>query len=250
MYREHVIWNENGVAETDGWAMTYCVDPATREYVSRRDIQVAIGDRLPADAYLDEPPAGAAGKAIVRAADGWALIDDYRWLPVYNKQTRQRVGINVPGALPAELTLLAPTSQYDEWNDELGAWVENRDLKLQLAKSSLLAEIAAKRWQVEIGGISVAGIPIATEREDQAMLNSVYVALKGELIPSTPWKAADGSFTLVTLPMLEPIVQAVAAHVQACFAAEQEHCEAIAHLATQAELEAYDINAGWPTNRD
>lgn len=115
MYREHVIWNENGVAETDGWA----------------------------------------------------LIDDYRWLPVYNKQTRQRVGINVPGALPAELTLLAPTSQYDEWNDELGAWVENRDLKLQLAKSSLLAEIAAKRWQVEIGGISVAGI--TTDKDDKAV---------------------------------------------------------------------------------
>lgn len=115
-------------------------------------------------------------------------------------------------------------------------------------KASLLADVAAKRWQVETGGILVAGHPIATDRESQSQLTSAYTSLKGGLIADTPWKSSDGSFTLVTLAEIEPVAQAVAAHVRACFAAEQAHSEAIDELETQAELDAYDINTGWPSD--
>lgn len=115
-------------------------------------------------------------------------------------------------------------------------------------QASLLSEVAAKRWQVETGGILVAGHPIATDRESQAQVTSAYTSLKGGLIADTPWKTADGSFTLVTLAELEPAAQAVAAHVRACFAAEQAHDEAINALETQGELDGYDINTGWPPN--
>lgn len=111
--------------------------------------------------------------------------------------------------------------------------------------TSLLSDVAAKRWQVETSGILVAGHPMATDRESQAQLNSAYTSLKSGLITDTPWKAVDGCFTLVTLAELEPVVLAVAAHVRACFAAEQAHSEAINALQTQAEMDAYDINAGW-----
>ncbi|MDH1506298.1 DUF4376 domain-containing protein [Aeromonas caviae] len=117
------------------------------------------------------------------------------------------------------------------------------------SKAVLLAEVATKRWAVETGGIIVAGHPIATDRESQAQLTSAYTLLKGGLIADTPWKAADGSFTLVTLAEIEPVAQAVAAHVRACFAAEQAHAEAIDALHTQDELDAYDINTGWPSGR-
>lgn len=113
-------------------------------------------------------------------------------------------------------------------------------------KASLLTEVAAKRWQMETGGIIISGHPIATDRESQSQLNSAYTSLKNELITDTPWKAADGTFTLVTLTEIEPVAQAVAAHVRACFAAEQAHAEAIDALQTQAELDAYDIATGWP----
>lgn len=115
-------------------------------------------------------------------------------------------------------------------------------------QTSLLAEVAAKRWQVETGGISIGSTPIATDRESQAQLNSAYTSLKSGLIADTAWKDANGSFTLVTLPDLELITQAVGAHVRACFAAEQEHNELISALETQAELDAYDIHVGWPSN--
>lgn len=113
-------------------------------------------------------------------------------------------------------------------------------------KLSLLADVAARRWQAETGGIVIGGTPIATDRESQAQLSSAYTSLSGGLIADTPWKAADGSFTMVTLAGLEPVAQSVAAHVRACFDAERIHCEAISALSEQADLDAYDITAGWP----
>lgn len=115
--------------------------------------------------------------------------------------------------------------------------------------TSLCDEVAAKRWQVETGGISIGSTPIATDRESRSQLTSVYSDLQNSLIADTPWKAADGSFTLVTLAEIEPAAQAVAAHVRACFAAEQAHTIAIEALHTQAELDSYDIHTGWPSGR-
>ncbi|MBL0629503.1 DUF4376 domain-containing protein [Aeromonas veronii] len=116
-------------------------------------------------------------------------------------------------------------------------------------KESLLSEVAAKRWIVETGGILSGGTPIATDRESQAQLASVYATLKSGLIIDTPWKAADGSFTHVTLAEIEPFFQAVAQHVRNCFAAELAHKESIVALTTQAELDAYDLSTGWPVGR-
>lgn len=118
--------------------------------------------------------------------------------------------------------------------------------KPKRTKESLISEVESKRWQVEVGGISVAGIPIKTDRESQAQLFSAYTSLKSNLIGDTPWKAADGSFSLVTMEELEPVAQAMAAHVRSCFAAERAHNEAISEIHYQGALDSYDINAGWP----
>lgn len=113
---------------------------------------------------------------------------------------------------------------------------------------SLLIGVANKRWVVETGGIVVDGRRVDTDRESQAQLNNSYSSLKLGLIEDTQWKDADGNFTLVTLVELEPIAQAVAQHVRACFVAEQVHNELIGGLTTQEQLDEYDINEGWPSN--
>ena len=79
--------------------------------------------------------------------------------------------------------------------------------------------------------------------------SQAYTLLKSGLIADTQWKSDDGSFTLATLTDLEPVAQAVGAHVRACFAAEKAHAESIDAVQTQAELDAYDINTGWPPGR-
>lgn len=113
-------------------------------------------------------------------------------------------------------------------------------------RESLLADVAAKRWQVETGGIVIAGYPIATDRESQAQLTSSYASLKYGLISSTHWKAADGRFIILALAEMEQIVQAVASHVRSCFSAEQAHTEAIYEIEKQTDLDSYNINTGWP----
>ncbi|WP_324009742.1 DUF4376 domain-containing protein [Aeromonas dhakensis] len=179
---------------------------------------------------------------------------------LYSKTTggfydRSIHGENIP-ADAVEITtndhtalLAAQSSGQQITANENGYPVAIDPTKLVRTKTSLLAEVAAKRWQVETGGIIIAGHPIATDRESQAQLTSAYTSLKGGMIADTPWKAADGSFTLVTLTDLEPIAQAVGAHVRACFAAEQEHNESIKALQTQDELDTYNINTGWPPGR-
>lgn len=132
--------------------------------------------------------------------------------------------------------------------DENGCYIAIDQSVQVRTHASLLSDVAATRWEVETGGITIDGAPIKTDRESQAQLTSAYTSLNGGLIADTQWKAADGSFTLVTLAELEPVAKAVAEHVRACFAAERLHNDAITLLQTQEELDAYDIHTGWPPN--
>lgn len=157
-----------------------------------------------------------------------------------------------------------PSDAVEITNDEYTALLESRSKGKQIIAdesgrlitidpptpvrtyASLLAEVAAKRWAVETSGILIGGTPIATDRESRSQLTSVYSDLQNSLIADTHWKDADGSFTIVTLAEAEQMAQAVAAHVRACFAAEQAHAEAISALQTQDELDSYDVDAYWP----
>lgn len=130
------------------------------------------------------------------------------------------------------------------YSDEL---IDIVPIRLITTTESLLADVAAKRWEVETSGIFVGCHHIATDRESQAQLASAYTSLKYGLIADTPWKVADGIFTVVTLSEIERFFQAVAIHVSVCFSVEQAHSKAIKAIETQADLDAYDINAGWPT---
>lgn len=104
--------------------------------------------------------------------------------------------------------------------------------------------LAYVRWQSETNGLTLPdGNQIRTDRESQAQLTSAYQSLKSGLIPDTQWKAATGWVT-VTLTELEPIAQAVAAHVRACFAAEKAVSDQIDNATTDA-LIALDIESSF-----
>ena len=114
-------------------------------------------------------------------------------------------------------------------------------------KNALIADVAEQRYQIETAGITVSDRRINTEREAQSKLNSAFVSLLNGLIPTTDWKADDGSWVQVDLEGLRPIATAVAQHVAACYTAEMQHQAAIIQLNTQAEIDAYDVTTGWPS---
>lgn len=125
MNEPRVTWGSDGWAATDGWAFAHCANGLTGEYLGSWDVWVSRGTSLPAGAYLDAPPAGQSGMAIVRQSGAWALVDDYRGQTAYNKQTKQSVIITTLGPLPHELTFTPPTSQFDVWNEEVNCWVKD-----------------------------------------------------------------------------------------------------------------------------
>ncbi|MDX7924108.1 tail fiber assembly protein [Aeromonas media] len=115
-----VIWGSDGWAESCGWAQAHCADALTAEYLGPQDVWVSVGTGLPAGAYLDAPPLPEEGQAVVRQADGWAHVPDYRGVTVYDTATHQPTAITALGPLSEGCTLLAPSSPYDVWDG--AAW--------------------------------------------------------------------------------------------------------------------------------
>lgn len=61
--KEYITLNAQGFAETSGWIVCYLTNP-DGEYIGFIDEFIPATAGLPAGAYIDEPPADEAGKAI------------------------------------------------------------------------------------------------------------------------------------------------------------------------------------------
>lgn len=174
MNEPRVTWGEDGFASVSGWAFAHCINQSTGELLYSQDVWVVIGTGLPAGAFLDAPPQPEGGKAIVRQNGTWALVDDPRGQAAYLKQTGAKTVITEIGELPETLTMLAPQSQFDVWDESAGAWVkdiaaEQQSLttKTKQQKTALLAEatsmIAPLQDAVDMGA--------ATTEEEAALLD-------------------------------------------------------------------------------
>ena len=87
-------------------------------------------------------------------------------------------------------------------------------------KVSLKACSATARFVRETGGIVVSGVSMPTDRTTQASLMGAYAYTQQNPAATFRWKLADGSFQTLGAAQIAAIAAAVAAHVQACFAAE------------------------------
>ncbi|MBN4812540.1 tail fiber assembly protein, partial [Citrobacter braakii] len=80
------------------------------EYIGFIDEFIPATAGLPAGAYIDEPPADEAGKAIIRVGDKWELVDDHRGETVYSTESGQPIEVKAPGDYPENTTPLAPAT--------------------------------------------------------------------------------------------------------------------------------------------
>lgn len=107
----------------------------------------------------------------------------------------------------------------------------------------LKAYAADKRWQIETGGISVAGAAIQTDRASQAMITGAFAYAQANPSASIAYKT-EGGFVMLSAAEIEAIANAVGAHVQACFAAEAAIVAAI-EAGAITSFAAID-GADWP----
>ncbi len=117
-----------------------------------------------------------------------------------------------------------------------------------------LKEIVTRyRWEVETGGITLpGGIKVATALDDQNRITTVVANARLAGLETVEFKAESGWATL-SLEEIEEVAAAIAKHVQACFATERRHHQAIDAIALiadpaerQAALDAYNEAEGWP----
>lgn len=198
MEEPRVVWGEDGFASVSGWAFAHCINQSTGELLYSQDVWVSVGTGLPAGAFLDTPPQPEYGKAIVRQNGAWALVDDLRGTTAYNKQTKQSEVISVLGPLPSELTLIAPTSQFDVWDEESGSWVKDaqaeQDWLTQQAiyqRSSLLGEASNE-------------IAALLDALDPNVISDPYDAVQSKLLEWKQYRAALAVLDCSIHPVLWP----------------------------------------------
>jgi hypothetical protein len=119
--------------------------------------------------------------------------------------------------------------------------------ELNGVKRILKSAVAEYRFGVEVGGMVIGGSRIVTDRDAQLALTGAMVSFQSGFITEVDWKGSDGTWVRVNQQQLTPIAAAVAAHKQACFTAEKNHCDAIDAATTIQQLEEIDIYSNWPT---
>lgn len=108
----------------------------------------------------------------------------------------------------------------------------------------LMVYAADKRWQVETGGITVAGASVATDDRSKTLIMGARMKADRDATFTTKFKGASGEFMTVDASMIIAISDALLDHVDACFRAEDAVQDEITGgtITTTAEIDA----VGWP----
>lgn len=104
-----------------------------------------------------------------------------------------------------------------------------------------LGDYAAEaRWRKEVGGVTIAGAPVATDDRSKQMIIGARIAVDADPNWSTQWVGADGAIYPVDAAAIIAISNAVQAHVNACFATYASVKAAIdaGTITTTAEIDA------------
>lgn len=125
--------------------------------------------------------------------------------------------------------------------------VPERAPTLEERKAAMLAEVSARRWAVETGGIVVNGAPIRTDEIGQAKLTGAVALFDNDPdLESIDWEGQPGMWVTLDGETIRALGVAVGRHVQACFTRARALHEAIAAAETHGDLDAIDLEAGWP----
>jgi hypothetical protein len=84
-------------------------------------------------------------------------------------------------------------------------------------KPDLIGYAAQRRWEIEVGGIVLGGVPIATDDRSKTMILGARVAAAANPDWETVWHGADGETYPLNAAQMIAISNAVEAHVNATF---------------------------------
>lgn len=110
------------------------------------------------------------------------------------------------------------------------------------AESTAQERIAARRYQAQVTGTTLNGMPIDTSTDSQALITGAALAAVLDSTYVCRWKMADGTRVELDAKMIIAVASAVRDHIQACYDREDELLTAVAEgTFTDAMLDQ-----GWP----
>lgn len=113
-------------------------------------------------------------------------------------------------------------------------------------RETLAAALAEYRYQKEIAGITVGGIPISTERGDhRTVMHTIRTEARANAGFVTPLKTAAGFVSLDANAILS-VTNAMLWYINACFVRESQLLTAMA-ATEDLESIAAQMETGWPT---
>lgn len=149
------------------------------------------------------------------------------------------------GPLPLRST---PTKPMNLTGTQVARWAGSGWEKLAAAPEPESAPapdwpalIAARRFKVETGGVTVGGIPVNTERDSQVLMTGAAFAASLDPNYQIKWKSATG-FVELNRDQVIGLASQVRAFVQACFNREAELLGFVADGSITAEM----LEEGWP----
>lgn len=158
--------------------------------------------------------------------------------PPYNPDTQVRVEADPVLIDGVWMQVWAVTSSIPTDPDALEAFKATYASKRK-------ADLAAIRYAKETAGITFNGMPVSTDRASQAMLTGAHTTVQVTPEIIIDWKGNAG-WVQLNKAAIEALSQAVSSHIQSCFSNEKTVSTLIDAATTVAELEAIDLNAGWP----
>lgn len=98
--------------------------------------------------------------------------------------------------------------------------------------ADLAAYVNQRRWELETGGIEVAGAPIRTDEKSQAKIQGAFQLAQQDSSVEIDWEAQPGQWVTLDAPTMIGIGLAAARHVQRCFSAARQ----VGEMVTAGEL--------------
>ena len=119
---------------------------------------------------------------------------------------------------------------------------------LSYFKDAVRNDLAAYRYDKEVGGIKFGGAMVATDRSSQSMLNAAVTKAEKDPTFTVDWKTKNG-FVALDAPSLIALGNAVSNHVQKCFSTEckveRDHITPATDLDALANLDIESLFEGY-----
>mgnify|MGYP000157670474 FL=1 len=122
------------------WTKSVCQLDADHLYIGQTtadlDIMARDGSYLiPAGCIDTNPPEITEDRAARWNGEGWDFLEDHRGKVAYRKTDGTAVTIDQIGSLSDDLTMIAPPSEYCEWDGK--KWTENQIKKTKAEETKL-----------------------------------------------------------------------------------------------------------------